>query len=86
MELRPGARRTSTRPLARTASVLVLIAAAVMSWQLITGGKAHQPRLITPASAVVGSPLIDRNAEREPMGSTRTGGPGGQIGDAPSTP
>jgi hypothetical protein len=69
--------------MAWVAAILVALALALMGWHAV-------PSLLAQTTSVHNTPvttagtLLDRNAERQPQGLTsRVGGPGGQIGDAP---
>jgi hypothetical protein len=70
-----------------TARPMRWIAAAVVLVGLVLAGRWAVPASLptmasTPTPFVVTAPLLDRGAERQPAPTPRTGGPGGQIGDA----
>jgi hypothetical protein len=85
MELTQNKRRAATRPGAWVAAIAVAVAAGLIGWNALTSGSVIHPTNIRTAPATNAYPLLDRNAERQPQGQTsRSGGPGGQIGDSPS--
>jgi hypothetical protein len=84
MELRQNMRRATTRPLAWAAAILIALAIGLTGWNALTTVAPSQATNVSMAPATTAIALLDRNAERQQQGPTsRMGGPGGQIGDAP---
>lgn len=81
MELRQNMHRTTTRPIAWVAAILVTVALALMAWYALPTSTSIHPASVRKAPATGAAPLLDRAAERQP--ASRDGGPGGQIGDIP---
>ncbi len=86
MELGQQMRRVSSRPTAWVGAIVILTAIAVLLWQSTTAIRPGHPSAISPPPSIAATHLLDRSAERQPAPSPRQGGPGGQIGDTPSTP
>lgn len=86
MEFRQQLRPATTRPTAWAGAILIALALAVLSWQTISVIRASHSTARSSMPTATSIPLSDRNAERQPVPSPRPSGPGGQIGDAPSTP
>jgi hypothetical protein len=86
MELQQQMRRLSNRPTAWVGAMVILSAIAVLLWQSTTAIRPSHPSAISQSPSIAAIHLLDRNAERQPAPSPRQGGPGGQIGDTPSTP
>jgi hypothetical protein len=83
MELVQQMRRASGRPTAWIGAIVVLAAIAVLLWQSTTAIRQSHSSAISKPPSVATTPLLDRDAERQPAPSPRQGGPGGQIGDTP---
>jgi hypothetical protein len=84
MELRQNMRRATTRPMAWAAAILSALAIALIGWTALTTGVPSHATNVGTAPATSANALLDRNAERQQQVQTsRKGGPGGQIGDAP---
>jgi hypothetical protein len=86
MELGQQMRRASSRPTAWVGAIVILAAIAVLLWQSTTAIRPSDSSAISQHPSMAATHLLDRNAERQPYTSPRQGGPGGQIGDMPSTP
>ena len=86
MELRLSLRRAVTRPTASITAIVVVIAIGLLGWQwigdVLVSNRTVPLREATPTV----SPLLDRNAERQPTEGPNVGGSGGQTGDAPQGP
>ena len=85
MELEGQTRRLTTRPGAWVGAIVIGLAVLMLGWQTISVTRVSHPTVLGSTPAATATPLLDRNAERQPVPSPRSGGPGGQIGDAPST-
>ena len=84
MELRQNMRRATTRPMAWAAAILSVLAIGLIGWTALTTGAPTEATNVSTAPETTANALLDRNAERQQPGQTsRKGGPGGQIGDAP---
>jgi hypothetical protein len=86
MELGQQMRRASSRPTAWVGAIVIVTAIPVLLWQSTTTIRQILPSAISESPSAAATPLLDRNAERQPAPSPRQGGPGGQIGDTLSTP
>jgi len=84
MELRQNVRRATTRPTAWVAAISIAVATGLIGWNAFATGTRTDATNVRIGPAITAYPLLDRNAERQQQAQTsRSGGPGGQIGDAP---
>ena len=84
MELRQNMHRTTTRPKAWVAAILVALALGLMGWYALAHSVLTHPASVLRPPVTTADSLLDRNAERQLQGPIlRDGGPGGQFGFAP---
>ncbi|HEX6509643.1 MAG TPA: hypothetical protein VF221_18595 [Chloroflexota bacterium] len=66
------------------AAILMVLATGLIAWSALATRTPTNTTTVRIVPGITASPLLDRNAERQQQAQTsRSGGPGGQIGDAP---
>jgi hypothetical protein len=69
--------------MAWVAAMLAVLAVGLLGWQAMTTVRPSHQLSSRNVPVATETPLLDRNAERQPSETPRVGGPGGQVGDAP---